>query len=138
MEAGDLSRFVEWLLARVILVGIRAPSRDSGFRIFESMNDRGTRLTPVEASAAVSRKEGAGKRRSPGAGGSLRLGDVPVCPETGAYVELGVRLGPRSWWYITETVIYHQSKLTRQGPPGSASHKRIAAPPPDRMTSPST
>ena len=48
LEAGDLSRFVEWLLARVILVGIRAPSRDSGFRIFESMNDRGTRLTPVD------------------------------------------------------------------------------------------
>jgi uncharacterized protein with ParB-like and HNH nuclease domain len=48
LEAADLSRFVEWLLARVILVGIRAPSRDSGFRIFESMNDRGTRLTPVD------------------------------------------------------------------------------------------
>jgi hypothetical protein len=48
LEAGDLSRFVEWLLARVILVGIRAPNRDSGFRIFESMNDRGTRLTPVD------------------------------------------------------------------------------------------
>jgi hypothetical protein len=48
LEAGDLSRFVEWLLARVILVGIRAPDRDSGFRIFESMNDRGTRLTPVD------------------------------------------------------------------------------------------
>ena len=47
-------------------------------------------------------------------------------------------LDPRSGWYITETVIYHQSKLTRHGPPGSASHKRIAAPPPDRMTSPST
>jgi hypothetical protein len=48
LEAEDLSRFVEWLLARVILVGIRAPDRDSGFRIFESMNDRGTRLTPVD------------------------------------------------------------------------------------------
>ncbi|MGD0246649.1 MAG: DUF262 domain-containing protein [Streptosporangiaceae bacterium] len=48
LEAGDISRFVEWLLARMILVGIRAPSRDSGFRIFESMNDRGTRLTPVD------------------------------------------------------------------------------------------
>jgi hypothetical protein len=32
----------------VILVGICAPSRDSGFRIFESMNDRGTRLTPID------------------------------------------------------------------------------------------
>lgn len=48
LDADDLGRFVEWLLARVMLVGIRAPSRDSGFRIFESMNDRGTRLTPVD------------------------------------------------------------------------------------------
>jgi hypothetical protein len=30
-------------------------------------------------------------------------------------------LGLRSWCYITETVIYHQSKLTRQGPPGRHS-----------------
>jgi hypothetical protein len=29
-------------------------------------------------------------------------------------------LGPRSWWYITETVIYHQSKITRNGAPGPA------------------
>ena len=28
-------------------------------------------------------------------------------------------LGPHSWWYITESVIHHRSKLTRQGPPGS-------------------
>lgn len=27
------------------------------------------------------------------------------------------RLDPRSWWYITETVIYHLSKLTQQGRP---------------------
>ena len=25
-------------------------------------------------------------------------------------------LGPRSWWYITETVIYHQAKLTQPRP----------------------
>jgi len=48
LDARDVSSFVEWLLARVILVGIRAPNRDSGFRIFESMNDRGSRLTPVD------------------------------------------------------------------------------------------
>jgi hypothetical protein len=48
LEADDVSSFVDWLLARVILVGIRASSRDSGFRIFESMNDRGTRLMPVD------------------------------------------------------------------------------------------
>ena len=33
-------------------------------------------------------------------------------------------------WYITETVIYHQPKVTRQGPPGPASRRRIAAAPP--------
>ncbi|MFG1997489.1 DUF262 domain-containing protein [Actinoplanes sp. NPDC048988] len=48
LDAGDLASFVEWLLSRVVLVGIRAPDRDSGFRIFESMNDRGTRLTPID------------------------------------------------------------------------------------------
>lgn len=48
LEAADLSSFVEWLLTRVTLAGIRAPDRDSSFRIFESMNDRGTRLTPVD------------------------------------------------------------------------------------------
>ena len=48
VDAKDLASFVEWLLSRVVLVGIRAPDRDSGFRIFESMNDRGTRLTPVD------------------------------------------------------------------------------------------
>ena len=48
LDAADLPSFVEWLLSRVILVGIRAPDRDSGFRIFESMNDRGTRLTPID------------------------------------------------------------------------------------------
>ena len=41
-------------------------------------------------------------------------------------------------WYITETVIYHQPKVTRQGPPRPASRRRIAAAPPGRMTSPST
>ncbi|MEV7624102.1 DUF1524 domain-containing protein [Actinoplanes sp. NPDC089786] len=48
LDAADLTTFVEWLLSRVTLVGIRAPDRDSSFRIFESMNDRGTRLTPVD------------------------------------------------------------------------------------------
>lgn len=48
LEAQHLSAFVDWLLSRVLLVGIEAPSRDSGFRIFESMNDRGARLTPVD------------------------------------------------------------------------------------------
>jgi hypothetical protein len=39
-------------------------------------------------------------------------------------------------WYITETVIYHQSKLTQQEPSGPASRRRAAAAPPGRMTNP--
>ncbi|MFI1401099.1 DUF262 domain-containing protein [Streptomyces sp. NPDC020681] len=48
LEADRCQAFVDWLLSKVVMVGIRAPSRDSGFRIFESMNDRGARLTPVD------------------------------------------------------------------------------------------
>ncbi|MFD9192317.1 DUF262 domain-containing protein [Streptomyces phaeochromogenes] len=48
LEADRCPLFVDWLLSKVVLVGIRAPSRDSGFRIFESMNDRGARLTAVD------------------------------------------------------------------------------------------
>ncbi|MFF0014137.1 DUF262 domain-containing protein [Streptomyces sp. NPDC005374] len=47
-EADRCPLFVDWLLSKVVMVGIRAPSRDSGFHIFESMNDRGARLTPVD------------------------------------------------------------------------------------------
>jgi hypothetical protein len=39
-------------------------------------------------------------------------------------------------WYITETAIYHQSKLTQQEPSRPASRRRAAAAPPDRMTNP--
>lgn len=42
------SRFVQWLLDRVVLAGIRAPDSGDAFRIFESMNDRGARLTPID------------------------------------------------------------------------------------------
>ena len=48
VQADTLADFVDWLLGRVILVAIRAPSRDDGYRIFESMNDRGARLTSVD------------------------------------------------------------------------------------------
>jgi hypothetical protein len=48
LGAEDVPKFTDWLLNRVLLVGIEAPSRDSGFKIFESMNDRGARLTPVD------------------------------------------------------------------------------------------
>lgn len=44
----SLSLFVEWLLNRVVLVGVRALGRGHGYRIFESMNDRGARLTSVD------------------------------------------------------------------------------------------
>jgi len=47
----------------------------------------------------------------------------------GIYVSEG-GLGPRPWWYIPKPGIYHQSKLPRQGPPGPASRRRIAAAPP--------
>jgi hypothetical protein len=41
-------RFIDWLLNRVVMAGIRASSSNDAFRIFESMNDRGARLTPVD------------------------------------------------------------------------------------------
>ncbi|HWC82807.1 MAG TPA: DUF262 domain-containing protein [Pseudonocardiaceae bacterium] len=40
--------FLDWLLGRVCLVGIRALGRDHGWEIFETMNDRGARLSPVD------------------------------------------------------------------------------------------
>lgn len=40
--------FVVWLLNCVLLVGIKAGTRASGFKIFESMNDRGARLTSAD------------------------------------------------------------------------------------------
>ncbi|HEY4454293.1 MAG TPA: DUF262 domain-containing protein [Pseudonocardiaceae bacterium] len=43
-----LLHFLDWFLARVCLVGIRALSRDHGWEIFETMNDRGARLSPVD------------------------------------------------------------------------------------------
>jgi hypothetical protein len=40
--------FTDWLLERVFLVEITARDRDHGWEIFESMNDRGARLTPLD------------------------------------------------------------------------------------------
>lgn len=48
IQSDQHARFVDWLLDNVVMVGIEATDRDSGFRIFESMNDRGTRLTSVD------------------------------------------------------------------------------------------
>ncbi|WP_314413176.1 GmrSD restriction endonuclease domain-containing protein [Streptomyces kroppenstedtii] len=43
-----LPYFHDWLLNRVGLVGIEALDRGNGWEIFETMNDRGTRLSPVD------------------------------------------------------------------------------------------
>jgi Protein of unknown function DUF262/Restriction Enzyme Adenine Methylase Associated/Protein of unknown function (DUF1524) len=48
IEVDDLGAFVTWLLTRVLMVGIEAPDASSGFKIFESMNNRGNRLTPLD------------------------------------------------------------------------------------------
>ncbi len=48
LEGETCGPFVDWLLNHVVLVGIQALSRDNGFRIFESMNDRGAQLTQVD------------------------------------------------------------------------------------------
>ncbi len=43
-----LRPFVDWLRDRVVMAPIRAVSRAHGFKIFETMNDRGARLTSVD------------------------------------------------------------------------------------------
>ncbi|MGO4749980.1 DUF262 domain-containing protein, partial [Streptomyces sp. 2MCAF27] len=48
LDADKLDRFTDWLLDRVVLVGIRAANQDHGYRMFETMNDRGARLTAVD------------------------------------------------------------------------------------------
>ena len=48
IDSENCARFVDWMLDQVVLVAIKAPDRPSGYRIFESMNDRGARLTPVD------------------------------------------------------------------------------------------
>ncbi|MFE7834780.1 DUF262 domain-containing protein [Streptomyces sp. NPDC057474] len=48
LDTENLHRFTEWLLDRVVLVGIRAANSDHGYRMFETMNDRGARLTAVD------------------------------------------------------------------------------------------
>ncbi|WP_328498544.1 DUF262 domain-containing protein [Streptomyces sp. NBC_00414] len=48
IDGDKLHLFTEWLLDRVALVGIRAANQDHGYRMFETMNDRGARLTAVD------------------------------------------------------------------------------------------
>jgi hypothetical protein len=48
LDADSRPEFAVWLLNNVVMVGIRSPSKDSAYRIFETMNDRGARLTSVD------------------------------------------------------------------------------------------
>ncbi|MFE2471657.1 DUF262 domain-containing protein [Streptomyces mirabilis] len=50
LDAERLHRFTEWLLDRVALVGIRAAGPDHGYRMFETMNDRGARRDGLDIS----------------------------------------------------------------------------------------
>src|SRR6266540_2553698 len=43
-----LPYFADWLLDRVFMVEISAHDRNHGWEIFETMNDRGARLTPLD------------------------------------------------------------------------------------------
>ncbi|MEX5637596.1 GmrSD restriction endonuclease domain-containing protein [Parafrankia sp. FMc2] len=43
-----LHDFTDWLRDRVVMAGIRAVNKHHGFKIFETMNDRGARLTSVD------------------------------------------------------------------------------------------
>jgi hypothetical protein len=43
-----LPYFVDWLLHRVCLVGIKALNKEQGWEIYESVNDRGVRLGPLD------------------------------------------------------------------------------------------
>ncbi len=45
-------------------------------------------------------------------------------------------LGPRPWWYIPESGVYHQSKLIRQGPAGPAFCRRKEVEAPARLAGP--
>jgi hypothetical protein len=48
LDTEQRSGFAIWLMNHVVMVGIKAPSRDNAYRIFETMNDRGARLTSVD------------------------------------------------------------------------------------------
>ena len=48
LQRGALPYFVDWLQHRVILVDIGAPDQDMALEIFETMNDRGLRLSSTD------------------------------------------------------------------------------------------
>src|SRR5258708_3835174 len=49
-EVAETARpmLADWLIERVVLVEIKAPSDDDGYAIFETMNDRGLPLSPTD------------------------------------------------------------------------------------------
>ncbi|GAA4930931.1 DUF262 domain-containing protein [Streptomonospora halophila] len=48
LRGESLLPFLDWLRDRVCLVGIKADSREQGWEIFKTMNDRGVKLDPIE------------------------------------------------------------------------------------------
>jgi len=48
LQGKTLSYFADWLQHRVILVDIGAPNQDMALEIFETMNDRGLRLSNTD------------------------------------------------------------------------------------------
>lgn len=48
LRSDALPYFVDWLLDGVSMVGIRAATPEQGWEIYESMNDRGVRLGPID------------------------------------------------------------------------------------------
>nr|WP_268248839.1 DUF262 domain-containing protein [Actinoplanes ianthinogenes] len=48
LTAETCAPFVFWLLDHAVPIGIKAANKASGFKIFESMNDRGARLTSAD------------------------------------------------------------------------------------------
>ncbi|MFG1814469.1 DUF262 domain-containing protein [Kribbella sp. NPDC049174] len=48
LRSDALPYFVDWLLDGVCMVGIRAATSEQGWEIYESMNDRGVRLGPID------------------------------------------------------------------------------------------
>lgn len=57
----SLPYFVDWLLQRVCVVGIKAADRKQGWEIYEGVNDRGVRLGPLDLLKSLILREVAGE-----------------------------------------------------------------------------
>ena len=106
--------------ATVGLLCSRPPGRARG----------GIRGAMVGAVMAASPRGGAGTALAGRRAAGLRVRAMPVLREISRVWVSEGGLEHLSWWYIPESGIHHQPKLTRQGPPGSAFRRRIAAAPP--------